>query len=154
MSRYRPVSTIITVDGQDVDEPLVRPEELYDVHDHVSQGPISKNYLGFSVQKYRFSPLIIGECVDCLVNISSLETEEGGTDPVSEAEKEQVEPVGTITLDFYFLEMTRLNKRPKLMEKEVHDLGVVREKAIKGETLSHAVRYVIDRTQWRLSRTS
>lgn len=39
----RPVSMIVTIDGKDVDEPLIRPDELYDANCHVSSGPISND---------------------------------------------------------------------------------------------------------------
>ncbi|RYN23470.1 hypothetical protein AA0112_g9379 [Alternaria arborescens] len=39
----RPVSMIVTMDGKDIDEPLIRPCELYNQEGHVSSGPISND---------------------------------------------------------------------------------------------------------------
>jgi hypothetical protein len=55
----RPVSMIIAIDGKDVDEPLIRPDELYNLDGHVSSGPISTDGRSWFTQAYRFSPLDI-----------------------------------------------------------------------------------------------
>ncbi|CAN9270990.1 unnamed protein product [Alternaria alternata] len=39
----RPVSMIVTMDGKDIDEPLIRPCELFNQEGHVSSGPISND---------------------------------------------------------------------------------------------------------------
>jgi len=57
----RPVSMIVTIDGKDVDEPLIRPDELYDANGHVSSGPISNDGKDWFTQHYRFSPLDISK---------------------------------------------------------------------------------------------
>jgi hypothetical protein len=57
----RPVSMIVTIDGTDVDEPIVRPDELYDPKGHVSSGPISYDGKRWITQKYRFAPLCISK---------------------------------------------------------------------------------------------
>lgn len=57
--------------------------------------------------------------------------------------KQRLEPVGTITLNFYFLENARQNTWLEVERKEIRELGTVSEKAVvKGAALSHAVRYV------------
>lgn len=55
----RAVSMLITVDGRDVDEPLLRPEELHDDTGHVSCGPVSTAGPQWFVQKYVFKRLHI-----------------------------------------------------------------------------------------------
>lgn len=57
----RPVSMIVTVDGKDVEEPVIRPFELFDPKGHVCSGPLSKMGSKWFVQKYRFSSLEISE---------------------------------------------------------------------------------------------
>jgi hypothetical protein len=54
------VSVVITVDGKDLDEPLIRQEELFDKEGHASMGPISNTGNSFRRQKYRFADLEIG----------------------------------------------------------------------------------------------
>jgi hypothetical protein len=55
----RAVSMIITINGKDVDEPLIRPHELFESKGHVSNGPISAVGSRWEVQKYCFSPIDI-----------------------------------------------------------------------------------------------
>jgi hypothetical protein len=55
----RPVSMIVTIDGKDVDEPLIRPFELFEPQGHFSHGPISSIGSRWMVQKYCFSPIDI-----------------------------------------------------------------------------------------------
>jgi hypothetical protein len=55
----RDVSMIVTIDGKDVDEPLIRPHELFETKGHVSSGPISAVGSSWEVQKYCFSPIDI-----------------------------------------------------------------------------------------------
>jgi hypothetical protein len=55
----RPVSMIVTIDGKDVDEPLIRPFELFESNGHSSCGPISKVGSRWTLQKYRFLPIDI-----------------------------------------------------------------------------------------------
>jgi hypothetical protein len=57
----RPVSMIVTIDGKDVDEPLIRPDELYNSDGHVSSGPISNDGRSWFTQAYRFLPLDISK---------------------------------------------------------------------------------------------
>lgn len=56
----RAVSMIVTVDGKDVDEPLVRSRDLCRKV-HASQGSISNVGSEHYVQKFRFAELDIGE---------------------------------------------------------------------------------------------
>lgn len=57
----RAVSMIVTVDGVDVDEPLIRPFELFDPKGHASQGHHSRQAMTSVLQKYSFSKLDIRE---------------------------------------------------------------------------------------------
>ena len=50
----------MTVDGKDLDEPLIRQRELYDIDGHMSAGSISNIDKAFRKQKYRFTELHIG----------------------------------------------------------------------------------------------
>lgn len=56
----RAVSMLITIDGNDVDEPLLRPSELFDIKGHTSSGPVYKSGL-WKVRKYRFRGIRIGK---------------------------------------------------------------------------------------------
>jgi len=58
----RTVSMIVTVDGKDMDEPIIRPFELFDVKGHASQGHVSRQGRQWVVQKYSFSQIDIREC--------------------------------------------------------------------------------------------
>ena len=49
--------------------------------------------------------------------------------------------VGTITLSFYFLENPRRNAGSQIPRKVVDLLDTVPEKAVKGEAISHQLRY-------------
>jgi hypothetical protein len=55
----RAVSMIVTIDGKDVDEPLIRPHELLEPKGHTSSGPISHVGSRWEVQRYQFAPLNI-----------------------------------------------------------------------------------------------
>jgi protein involved in ribonucleotide reduction len=57
----RPISMIATIDGNDVDEPLVRPVELFQENGHISRGVISNIGSRWVVQKYCFSAIQISE---------------------------------------------------------------------------------------------
>jgi hypothetical protein len=57
----RPVSMIVTLDGSDIDEPIVRPDELYDPKGHLNTGPVSYDGSKWITQKYRFAPLHISK---------------------------------------------------------------------------------------------
>jgi hypothetical protein len=57
----RAVSMIVTIDGEDMDEPLIRPFELFDTEGHVSCGPVGEMNGQWVVRKYRFSPIHISE---------------------------------------------------------------------------------------------
>lgn len=58
----RPVSMIVTIDGKDVDEPMIRPFELFDPNGHVSYGPISQQGEQWVVQKYSFAKIDVSKC--------------------------------------------------------------------------------------------
>ncbi|KAI4685193.1 hypothetical protein J4E81_009006 [Alternaria sp. BMP 2799] len=118
----RPVSMIVTIDGKDVDEPLIRPDELYDANGHVSSGPISNDGKDWFTQHYRFSPLDIREY------------SEGR---IPEDLQSKLQPIGIITCEFYFLDNARRNPKMVFVQKELEKLDTVNEKAIKGESLSH-----------------
>lgn len=55
----RPVSMIVTIDGQDVDEPLIRSFELFEPAGHTSYGPISRLGSEWVVRNYKFAPIKI-----------------------------------------------------------------------------------------------
>lgn len=57
--RGRAVSMIVSIDGEDVDEPLVRPEDLFEPGGHVSAGLIAKVGSRWGLQPYCFAPLDI-----------------------------------------------------------------------------------------------
>jgi hypothetical protein len=57
----RPVSMIVTIDGKDVDEPMVRPHELYEPGGHVSRGPIQKIGSTWKVRPYKYAPVDISK---------------------------------------------------------------------------------------------
>ena len=59
-----PVTVLVTVDGEDLDEPLIRADELYNTDGHISAGPISNVNKVFRKQKYRFAEINIGEHSD------------------------------------------------------------------------------------------
>lgn len=60
----RPVSMIVTIDGKDVDEPMIRPFELFNPKGHASRGPVSQMGERWVVQKYCFAPIDISEHFD------------------------------------------------------------------------------------------
>ncbi|CAG5182045.1 uncharacterized protein ALTATR162_LOCUS9964 [Alternaria atra] len=120
----RPVSMIVTMDGKDVDEPLIRPDELYKSDGHISSGPISNDGKSWFTQTFRFSPLEIIEC------------SEG---PIPEDLQNKLQPVGTITCEFYFLDNARRSPKTSFVHEELEKLDTVNEKAIKGDSLSHQV---------------
>lgn len=51
---------IVTIDGKDVDEPLIHPDELFG-EEHVSAGPVSNEGEGWSMRKYCFAPIRVGK---------------------------------------------------------------------------------------------
>jgi hypothetical protein len=59
--RNRTVSMKVTVDGREMDEPLIPPRDLFDKKGHTSAGPISTNGEQFSVQRFCFSDLETSE---------------------------------------------------------------------------------------------
>ncbi|KAF2635880.1 hypothetical protein P280DRAFT_534484 [Massarina eburnea CBS 473.64] len=122
----RSVSMVVTIDGQNIDEPLVRPRELFDKDGHVSAGSITNAGCDFFLQKYQFSPLDI--------------TESDGR-PIPDAVKHKLEPVGKIQLKFHFLENAHKNPTIVHTSRSIRMLGQVNEKAIKGDALSHAVSF-------------
>ena len=64
-------------------------------------------------------------------------------------QKEKLVDTGTISLHFYYIQTTRPNKTFEMAERDVPDPGRVHEKALKGDALSHAVRYVPRRVEAR-----
>jgi hypothetical protein len=67
--------------------------------------------------------------------------EDNGSEVVSEALREALDDLGTITLEFRFLENIQRNKDIRVPRKVVDDIGIISEKAVKGEALSHQTRY-------------
>ncbi|KAF2833541.1 hypothetical protein CC86DRAFT_415385 [Ophiobolus disseminans] len=118
----RPVSMIVTIDGKDVDEPMIRPFELFDPKGHVSYGPISQQAVGWVVQNYYFSKINIREAA---------------VEAIPEELKKKLQPVGIITCEFYFLNNPRRNTHLHGAQKDIEELHSVSEKAIKGDALSH-----------------
>jgi hypothetical protein len=57
----RSVSMIVTIDGKDVDEPMIRPFELFNSEGHASRGPISQVGERWVVQKYCFNAIDVSE---------------------------------------------------------------------------------------------
>jgi hypothetical protein len=57
----RPISTIVTIDGKAVDEPLIRPHEILDPSGHISYGSILKSDSGCEVRKYQFLSIDISK---------------------------------------------------------------------------------------------
>jgi hypothetical protein len=66
----RTVSMIVTVDGKDMDEPMIRPFELFDPKGHASQGHLSRQGMQTVVQKYSFAKLAISEFSGCLLRVA------------------------------------------------------------------------------------
>ncbi|KAG9190577.1 hypothetical protein G6011_08665 [Alternaria panax] len=118
----RAVSMIVTMDGKNVDEPLIRPDELYESNGHFSSGPISSDGRNWFKQTYRFSPLDITECSE---------------EPISEDLQNKLQPIGIITCELYFLNNAKRNLNASFEHKELEKLDAINEKAIKGESLSH-----------------
>lgn len=56
----RSVSTIITIDGRDIDEPVVHPKQLFDPEGHTSAGPVAQVGSRWSLRPYCFASLEIG----------------------------------------------------------------------------------------------
>jgi hypothetical protein len=140
----RPVSMIVTIDGKDVDEPLIRPEELYDKDGHVSSGPISNDGRNWFTQAYRFSPLDISKSSPFSTGMQYTDgcIGEYSEGTIPEDLRDKLQPIGIITCEFYFLNNTRRNQKVAFVHKELEKLGTVNEKAIKGESLSHQAVYV------------
>jgi hypothetical protein len=57
----RAVSMIVTIDGQDVDEPITQANDLYDPRGHLSTGPVWHDGKRWITQKYRFAPLRVSK---------------------------------------------------------------------------------------------
>jgi hypothetical protein len=148
------VSVVITVDGKDLDEPLIRQEELFDKEGHASMGPISNTGNSFRRQKYRFADLEIGG-YSSLLKRTSYWNEVGEDVPgkeIIEAQKKQLADTGTISLHFYHIQTTCLNRTFEMAERNIQDPGTVHEKALKGGALSHALRYVHHRVESQYSQ--
>jgi hypothetical protein len=60
----RSVSMIVTIDGKDVDEPMIRPFELFNSEGHTSRGPISQVGERWVLQRYCFNPIDVREYFD------------------------------------------------------------------------------------------
>lgn len=134
----RPVSMIVTIDGKDIDEPLIRPCELYNQEGHVSSGPISNDGRNWSTKSYRFSPLDISRTSLLLAKQHiDVYTGECSENPIPEDLQKKIRLVGIITCEFYFLNNARRSPRTNFVHKELEKLDTVNEKAIKGESLSH-----------------
>jgi len=134
----RPVSMIVTIDGQDVDEPIIRPFELFDPKGHTSYGPVSQQAMRWVVQNYSFSEIDFSEwsTPSCNPPANSF-AGEAATETVPEALKKKLQPVGIITCEFYFLNNPRRNPHLHGAQKDIEELPSVSEKAIKGDALSH-----------------
>lgn len=52
---------LVTLDGKDIDEPLIRPPELYDPKGHTSSGPVHQSGSTWKLRKYRFGCIRIGK---------------------------------------------------------------------------------------------
>ena len=134
----RPVSMIVTMDGKDIDEPLIRPCELYNQEGHVSSGPISNDGRNWSTKSYRFSPLDISRTSLLLAKQHiDVYTGECSENPIPEDLQKKIRLVGIITCEFYFLNNARRSAKTKFVHRELEKLDTVNEKAIKGESLSH-----------------
>ncbi|KAF2025119.1 hypothetical protein EK21DRAFT_93521 [Setomelanomma holmii] len=118
----RPVSIIITIDGHDVDEPMIRTFELHDTEDYTSYGPISNIASRWVVQNYRFSPI---------------EIRETGSRAVPTDLKKKLQSVVIITSELYFLNSPQHNPRLNGAHREMEKLPPVTEKTIKANALSH-----------------
>ncbi|KAJ4294599.1 hypothetical protein N0V90_008290 [Kalmusia sp. IMI 367209] len=119
-----PVTVLVTVDGRDLDEPLIRTDELYNTDGHRSTGPISNVNKAFYKQKYRFKE----------VNIK-----EGEPGPGVEAQKAKLAQSGTISLNFFWIKSICLNESFQAAAKILEDPGTIHEKALKGNALSHTL---------------
>ncbi|OAK95675.1 hypothetical protein IQ06DRAFT_329081 [Phaeosphaeriaceae sp. SRC1lsM3a] len=117
----RAVSMLITIDGNDVDEPLLRPSELFDIKGHTSSGPVYKSGL-WKVRKYRFRGIRI---------------EEHDGQAVSEELKARLKPVGIISCGFYFLNDPQRSEGHHNARQGIEELPSIDEKALKGDALSH-----------------
>ncbi|KAH3970147.1 hypothetical protein HBI25_050640 [Parastagonospora nodorum] len=118
----RPVSMIVTIDGKDLDEPIIRPYELFEAKGHTSRGPISQQGGKWVVQPYCFAPIDIREC---------------STPAICDVPKTKLQTVGIITCGFYFLNNPKHNTNLLGVHKKLDVLPPISEKSIKGEALSH-----------------
>ncbi|KAF1921827.1 hypothetical protein BDU57DRAFT_563962 [Ampelomyces quisqualis] len=120
--RNRAVSLIITIDGKDVDLPIIRQFELHEPGGHVSSGPVYRDGSSWRVRKYEFAAMTI---------------EEHDDEETPEDLKAKLERVGVITCGFYFLENSRRSRCFLDARKEMEVLPPVSEKVVKGDALSH-----------------
>ncbi|KAH7389621.1 hypothetical protein DE146DRAFT_738910 [Phaeosphaeria sp. MPI-PUGE-AT-0046c] len=120
--RDRAISMLVTIDGRDVDEPLIRPAELFDVHGHTSIGSVYKSGSTWKVRRYRFR---------------GIEIEENDGSAVSEELKAKLQSVGIITCGFYFLDSPQPSYRHHKARHGVEVSPPIDEKALKGDALSH-----------------
>ncbi|KAF2117494.1 hypothetical protein BDV96DRAFT_685220 [Lophiotrema nucula] len=118
----RPVSIGIKIDGYPVDEPFHHGRDLFEKEGYTCSGAMLKAGLRWYERKFKFAEISI---------------EEGNLDPVSEELTHALDSVGTIELSFWFCENASRNVVPKIPPKKLNHLGVVPEKAVKGESISH-----------------
>lgn len=57
----RAVAVLVSIDGKDVDQPLIHPHEIFDRKGHTSSGQVYKSGSRWKVRKYRFQGIRIGE---------------------------------------------------------------------------------------------
>ncbi|KAF2651342.1 hypothetical protein K491DRAFT_665706 [Lophiostoma macrostomum CBS 122681] len=115
----RPVSVKIVLDGKVVDEPLILASQLGKAKGHVCSGAVSNDTEdGWCEQAFVFADLEIGE------SIPEVPT--------------QLDSVGTITLQFFFLNpVLKHTRNPKLVKKVMQLKDEVPEKAVKGDAITH-----------------
>jgi hypothetical protein len=98
----RTVSLIVTVDGKDLDEPIIRPFELFDPKGHASQGPRSSDGSRSMVQKYSFSKIDISKTHTRFGYVCNAKQAIGEitAEKITDEMKEKLKPVGIITCEF------------------------------------------------------
>jgi hypothetical protein len=57
----RAVAMLVSIDGEDVDQPMIHPHELFDRKGHTSSGQVYKSGSRWKVRKYRFQGIRIGD---------------------------------------------------------------------------------------------
>ncbi|KAF2004869.1 hypothetical protein P154DRAFT_571621 [Amniculicola lignicola CBS 123094] len=117
----RPISTKIFLDGVMIDEPLLRPNEIYAKEEHLIAGPVSRFGTGWIVEKFRFAEVSLEE----------------GDRQLGEDELEALKAAGTIELQFFWLKNLKINRRGFVKRGTLKQMDKVPEKAVKGQALSH-----------------